>query len=304
MSSRATPRGIVILFLARAKGKEEFVEMGDYRAIDVLASGQVATITILASVKKGADQSPPDTHAELASAFTKLRDDNSIRVIVLTGTDGRFHVPPSKEIYMDKKRSARMNEPGVAWRTFMGIIRCHQAMAEIEKPIIAKVNGDAIGFGQSLVFASDIIVASEGAKFMDHHMGGVFSASYSGVMKEGGHEFSSVPGDGGAALIPLYMSPAKAKEYLMLAKPYSAVELAELGIINYAVPADELDSKVNDIVNRLLQRGAYALAWAKRVANRRVVEQLNMSLDAGVAYEMVTWLQREKLGWVEKKTLE
>lgn len=101
------------------------------------------------------------------------------------------------------------------------------------------------------------------------------------------------------ALIPLYMSPCKAKEYLMLSQPYTGAELAQLGIINYAVPATELDAKVDDLVQRLLKRGAYALARTKRLVNRRVVSQLNLTLDAGVAYEMVTQLQPldiQKLG--------
>ncbi len=268
--------------------------MQDYKTIVITKKDQVATITM-------PGRKP---HWELGSAFSELREDNSVRVIVITGSEGKFHVPPTKKAYLDVGDRSNFNDPAEGWKTFTGIIRCHQTMAEIEKPIVAKVNGDAIGFGQSLAFNSDIIVAREDAQFMDHHMGGIFTAGYGGAKEQGGHEFSSVPGDGGAALVPLYMTPAKAKEYLMLAKPYSAAELARLGIINYAVPAAELDAKVDDIVARLLQRGAYALAWAKRVANRKVVEQLNMTLDAGAAYEMVTWLQREKLGWKEKKTLD
>ena len=68
-------------------------------------------------------------------------------------------------------------------------------------------------------------------------------------------------------------------------------ELARLGLINYAVPAAELDAKVDDIVQRLLQKSAYALARTKRLLNRRVVDQLNLTLDASVGYEMVNWLQ-------------
>jgi hypothetical protein len=61
---------------------------------------------------------------------------------------------------------------------------------------------------------------------------------------------------------------------------------------------------VDDIVARLLKRSAYALAWTKRIANRHVVEQLNRTLDAGAAYEMVNFLQIEKLGWQDKKSLD
>jgi len=276
--------------------------MYEYDAIDISVNNQVATIMILTSPKKPVDR--PLVHPELASAFSRLREDNSVRVIVLTGDEDRFQIAPPRDFFDNNEIGARFNEPDIAWASFSGIIRVHQNMVEIEKPIVAKINGDAIGFGSSLAFASDIIIAKEDARFMDHHMGGVFSANYAGITKEGGHDWATVPGDGGAALVPMYMTPAKAKEYLMLAKTYTAAELARLGIINYAVPAEELDTKVEEIVGSLLQRSAYALAWAKRVANRRVAQHLNLTLDAGVAYEMVTWLQREKLGWKDKKTLD
>jgi hypothetical protein len=74
-------------------------------------------------------------------------------------------------------------------------------------------------------------------------------------------------------------------------------------VINYAVPAAQLDATVDDIVTRLLKRSAYALAFAKRVANRRVVHHLNMTLDAAAAYEQVNMLQLEKWGWKENRSL-
>lgn len=286
--------------------------MKTYRTIAVTKSNQVATITMLfgQAVEQEfgspslAKSSPAFIHPELASVLTELREDDSVRVIVLTGSDGQFKVPAPKELYEKGGRVSHLADPTRAWQIFSAIIRCHQTMAEMEKPVVAKVNGDAIAFGSSIAFASDIIVAREDAKFMDHHMGGVFTSNYRGKTLQGGHEFSSVPGDGGLAMMPLFMTPCKAKEYLMLAQPYEARELARLGIINHAVPAAELDEKVDDIVKRLLARGAYALAWTKRVVNRRVVEHLNMVLDAGVAYEMVSFLQLEKLGAREKKTLD
>ena len=61
---------------------------------------------------------------------------------------------------------------------------------------------------------------------------------------------------------------------------------------------------VDDIVGRLLKRSAYALAWTKRVANRPVVQQLNLVLDAAAAYEMVNFLQTQRPGWEDKRTLQ
>ena len=146
-----------------------------------------------------------------------------------------------------REEPADRPRPGLA--QLSAIIRCHQTLAEMEKPVVGKINGDAVGFGQSMAFACDIIVAREDAVFMDHHMGGVReTVDESGNVRQMGHEFSNVPGDGGLALIPLLMPLPRAKEYLMLAEPYKATDLAELGIINHAVPAAELDAKVDDIV--------------------------------------------------------
>lgn len=273
----------------------------EYQTIVIERSDQVARLVLKRRPSLPPGQPPPNRHWELANAFDELRADSSIRIIVLTGTDTTFSVPPHS---VERDRTATSEErgseypvdPARTWHNMTGVIRTHQVMAEIEKPIVARVNGDAIGFGQSLVFGSDLIVAVEDAVIADHHLG-------MGEIEQGGHLFGTVPGDGGMSLAPLYMTPARAKEYLMLGRAYRARELAALGIINYAVPFAELDATVNGLVERLLKRPAYALAWTKRVANRRVVDHLNMTLDAGAGYEMTAFLQLEKQGWIDKRDL-
>ncbi len=269
-----------------------------YKTVTVTRKGQVATITMLTQDKVPEGSPVP---WELASILNDLREDIDIRVIVLTGSEGQFKVPRPKQTY-ERTVSKPSEILTKDWYGTTGILRCLMAMADIEKPIVAKVNGDAVGLGQSLAFGSDFIIAREDAQFLDHHMGGTFFANYNGEMKESGHDFSIVPGDGGAALIPLFMTPCKAKEYLMLAEPIGALELARMGIINYAVPAEELDAKVDDFVNKLLQKGAYALAWTKRVVNKHVMQQLILTMDAAIAYERINFLLLEKMGGVEKKT--
>lgn len=262
-----------------------------YRSLTLTVADQVATIVLDHSAQMRASGEPKfSSHWELANVLSDLRADNSVRVIVITGSEGVFHINHPHDANWRKEHVGDVSQ---RWMTFTGLVRWHQTMAEIEKPIVAKVNGDAIGMGQSLVFACDLIVAKEDAKFMDDHM----------THPDDG-PFSLVPGDGGASLIPLFMSPVKAKEYLMLSKSYTAADLARMGVINSAVPGDQLDATVDDLVRRLLERGAYALAWTKRVVNRRVVEQLNLTLDAGAAYEMVNFLHLEKAGWEEKKRLD
>ena len=73
-------------------------------------------------------------------------------------------------------------------------------------------------------------------------------------------------------------------------------------MINYAVPREELDAKVDELVNALLRRSAYALAWTKRTANRLVAQAVNTTIDASVAYEMINFLQLARVGH-DPKTL-
>ncbi|MBM3679568.1 MAG: enoyl-CoA hydratase/isomerase family protein, partial [Actinobacteria bacterium] len=251
----------------------------------VAIDGPVATIAIVppTRVTGGAD-----LHWELGGVFSDLREDLDVRVVVLTGTGDEFYVLAPNAFYEEPANWAKRADPEGAWRTFTGILRVHQLMAEIEKPIVAMVNGDAEAFGSSLVFASDLIVAAEDARVVDIHL----------AMDEqpNGPGFGLVAGDGGASLVPLFTSPARAKEFLMLSEPWTGADLAARGIINRAVPHADLEQPVDELVARLLERSAYALAWTKRVVNRRVVDALNSTLDAGVAYEMVNFLQLARLG--------
>lgn len=235
-----------------------------------------------------AGKMPVDVHWELFEFFNGLRTDNSVRVVVLEGErEGTFFTP--EPMPGDPKEAlGHLDMPSSdVWKTATAIVRMHEAMAELDRPIIAKVNGDAIGLGASIVFAADLIVAREDARICDNHLGMAEVEPYL-------LQYGALPGDGGAALVPLFMSPARAKEFLMLAREDFASDLARMGVINYAVPAAELDALVGNLVERLLKRPAYALAWTKRVANKHVVDQLHRTLDAGIAYELVNMYQLVK----------
>jgi enoyl-CoA hydratase/carnithine racemase len=258
-------------------------------------AGPVATVTIIPP--RNLVGGTADLHWELGEVFSHLRGDTSVRVVVLTGEDGEFYCPMQPEFYDNPDLRAYVSDPPKSFKTFTGIVRTHQEMAEIEKPIVGKINGNAVGFGSSLLFACDLIVAAEDVQVIDIHLG-------MGEVPEGGPGFGIVTGDGGSSLVPLFFTPAKAKEFLFLAQRYSARELADMNVINYAVPADQLDAKVDELVQALLRRSAFALAWTKRTCNRGLVDHLNMTLDAAAAYEMVNFLQLERLGGKDPMSLE
>jgi enoyl-CoA hydratase/carnithine racemase len=268
----------------------------DFRSLKISIDGQVATIR-LRPISEGFKENPPaDPHVELPTALEQMRTDNSIRVIVITGeNDGEFLCAGSPDYYRSDRAADRLADPYGQWNVALGVLRMVQVMTEIEKPVIAKVNGDAIGFGQSIVFASDFILAREDAFISDVHLGMAEVTRSTGDTV--GLPFGTVPGDGAGALIPLFMNPTQAKEYMMLSVTHTAAELAEMRIINRAVPLEELDATVADFANRLLKRSAFALAWTKRILNRNVANQLNLALDASTAYEQINLIQIQRLGF-------
>lgn len=211
--------------------------------------------------------------------MSSLRFDNDVRVVVITGNQDGFFLPPKDS------PKASGHTPGLDWDLTQGMQRTYQSILEMEKPVIAKVNGNAIGFGSSLVFACDLIVASEDAVFCDHHLG-------MGKTLQGGRgDFGCVPGDGGTVFVPLHMPPCKAKEYLWLSTELTGAELARQGIINAAVPGSELHAKVDAIVAALLERTPHSLALAKRALNKTYVDQFNKVYDLAWSYELLNFYQ-------------
>jgi enoyl-CoA hydratase/carnithine racemase len=201
--------------------------MPAFNTITVTRDGQIATVTIQSKDRKALT----GPHIEIGAAMAELRYDNGVRVVIVTGTDDAFFLPPKGS------PKASGHTPGHDWDLTQGMHRTYQSIIEMEKPVIAKVNGNAIGFGSSLAFACDLIVASEDAIFCDHHLA-------MGKSLQGGRtDFGTVPGDGGTVFVPLHMSPCLAKEYLWLAKEKQDLAAAR---INAAVPAADLDATVDE----------------------------------------------------------
>jgi enoyl-CoA hydratase len=259
--------------------------MADYNLLDIKRSGQIATIELkrierhlrekAGAGKRGGAQRA----AEVGRALNELRDDNGVRVIVITGKDDVFTIPPSSY--------SHHGDPGNDWDILSGVTRAVEALCTIDKPVIAKVNGHAVGFGANLVLGCDFIVAREDAVIADHHMS-AGELEIDGA-RVGSAEHCMVTGDGGAVFAPLKMPIAIAKEYLMLARPFTAKELAAIGVVNYAVPAHELDAKTDEIAQRLLKRNAYALALTKRVLNKQALASFNLVHDAALGYEFLNF---------------
>jgi len=150
------------------------------------------------------------------------------------------------------------------------------ALLDFPKPLIAKVNGHAMGLGATTALYCDVIFAAEHAKIADPHVKVGLSA-----------------GDGGAIIWPQLIGYVRARELLMTGEYIDAKRAVELGLINYALPAEELDAAVDAFVAKL-QTGAYrAICATKKTVNLGLKQLASAVMDASIAYEHLTLASRD-----------
>ena len=161
-------------------------------------------------------------------------------------------------------------------------------MLDLEKPIVCRLNGAAAGLGASIALLCDVIVANNAALIGDPHV-----------------KVGLVAGDGGAVIWPQLIGFARAKEFLMTGEMLPAARAAEIGLINYAVPADQLDSKVAEVVGKILANPRWAVRWTKTATNIPLKMLANQICDAALAYETLANLTTDRreavAAFVEKR---
>lgn len=273
------------------------------RGVEVERRGPVGWVLIndyQATVEAGAED--PDVigvHEGIGLALDELRWDQSVRVVVLTGkNDGEFYRFSRRSHWDNPEFRDRLNplkasspappsEPEVRRRP-----DAHEMLMLIEKPVIARVNGDAIGFGSSLLWGCDFIVGREDARIAWGHTGMGQVVDSNGEAR--GFPWAMTPSYGMASL--LYMPPSKLKEFMILSKVYTARELADMNAFNAAVPADELDAVVDGWVEALLQRPPAVVARTKKLCNKPIMAVYTATEDLSGAYTVLDLYQQAQAG--------
>jgi enoyl-CoA hydratase/carnithine racemase len=250
-----------------------------------------------------------EVHEAMSIGLEELRFDQSVRVIVVTGSaDDVFYVAPSAAHYENPVYRNRLQ--GIISPELRAEMRPAEARAQYrrtgdyveqllhcEKPVIARVNGDCIGAGQSVMWGCDMIVAREDAVIADVHTGIGEVIDSAGVRRS--FPFAISPGDGAMAFAQHNFSSYRYKEYQFLSQPLTARELADMHVINYAVPAAELDDKVDDLVRRLLARPQAVLAHIRKLLQKPIIEQANLQYDLSWAYEHLDFVNHGLMGHFE-----
>ena len=203
-------------------------------------------------------------HEEMARVFFDAADDPDSDVIVLTGAGRAFSAGGDFE-WLDRQakgdRVPFVNEAKTMRRVVMGILDC-------PKPVIAKVNGDAMGFGASVALLCDIVIAAEHARFADPHV-----------------KLGLVAGDGGALIWPQLIGFGKAKHYLLTGDAIGAIDAERCNLISFAVPAETIDEYVAAYAQKLARGAQTAIRYTKSVTNIALRQLFSSVFEAGVAYE-------------------
>lgn len=211
-------------------------------------------------------------HRELARVFLDAQDDAESDLVILTGTGRAFCAGGDTGWFRQQ-----IEDP----RTFRAIApeakRIITSLLDLEKPLLCRLNGAAAGLGATIALMSDVIIAADSAVIGDPHI-----------------KVGLVAGDGGALIWPQLIGFARAKELLLTGDLLPAAEAARMGLINHAVPAEQLDAKVDEVAGKILGNPRWAVRWTKTVVNIPLRELAARLADPAIAYEILTNLTEDR----------
>lgn len=240
------------------------MQFDSYKHILLERRGTVLTATLNRPESRNAIN--PALDLELVRLFWEVDQDKESNVLVLTGAGKSFSAGGDIPDMLSGIDNIENFEVG-----YKNGKRILQNMLDCEKPIICRMNGDAVGLGATLALFCDIVIAADTARIADPHV-----------------KVGLVAGDGGAVIWPQLIGYARAKQYLLSGDFLSAPDAQQAGLINFAVPANELDAKVDEWADKLANGASKAIRWTKSVLNIGLKQMLVSMVDAGFALETVS----------------
>ena len=211
------------------------------------------------------------TSRDLGRVFHDAAADDAVRAIVLTGAGSVFCAGGDIVAMQDK-----IDDPAKFYAGIINSRRLVFSMLDCAKPIVCRVNGDAIGLGATLALLCDIVVAGEGVKIGDPHV-----------------RMGLVAGDGGALLWPQFIGYARARQYLLSGDLLTGREAERIGLINFAAPLAEVDAIVEHWADRLARGASQSIAGTKALINLPLRQAAQAMLDMGMAYEGLSNISRD-----------
>jgi enoyl-CoA hydratase/carnithine racemase len=200
--------------------------------------------------------------AELAERLEEAARDPAVRAVVLTGAGTAFSAGGDLGFLQELPSMPPARAAQVVYGTFQ---RLPRAIRGMDKPVVAAVNGPAVGAGCEIAVACDLRIASERARFGEVWIG-----------------LGCVPALGGMYLLPRLVGLGKATELVMTGEIIDAAEALRIGLVNRVVAPADLAEAAATLARRLARGPARALAVAKAALNRGLDSSLWAELDATV----------------------
>ncbi|MEN3977141.1 enoyl-CoA hydratase-related protein [Emcibacter sp. SYSU 3D8] len=251
-----------------------------YRHIAASRRGRILTLTL--------DNPPLNAvnralHDELSHIFHDVARDDGSDVIVLTGAGKAFSAGADLE---EMKRATE--DPALRSTLMSRAPHIVHALLALDKPVIARLNGHAMGLGATLALLCDVVIAADIARIADPHVGIGLSA-----------------GDGGALIWPHLIGYARARHHLLSGEALSATEAAAIGLIHKAVPPTALDAAVDSYADRLASGAILAIRATKRSINMALCREAIASTEAHIGLEALTMASNDHreavLAFLEKR---
>jgi enoyl-CoA hydratase len=224
-----------------------------YENISVQKRNKVAVVVVNRPEKMNALNIP--TREEILRAFEELRNDEDVRAVVITGAGEKAFIAGA-DISEFAGKSAQQQ------RAVMRACRAFDSVEDFPKPVIAMINGFALGGGCELAMACDIRIASSRAKFGQPEI-----------------KLGIIPGGGGTQRLPRLIGEGKAMELILTGDMIDAEEALKMGLVNCVVPPDQLEAKTMEIANRIAEMSPIALSMAKMAVKSAARLDLRAGLD-------------------------
>ncbi len=206
-------------------------------------------------------------HNAMSRIWDDIDDDPEVDLIIITGAGDRAFSAGGDPAHMQRM----VAEPELWRQTSREARRMIRRILGCDKPVIARINGHAIGLGASIALCADITVIVEDARFGDPHVA-----------------IGLVAGDGGALLWPQLVGWPLAKELLLTGELLTGKQAAEIGVINHAVPRDQLDDKVMEIAQKILKNAPIAVRLTKNAMNLALRQIALPTMELSLSNELIS----------------
>lgn len=258
--------------------------MPDFKAIQYRIENDVAWVTMNRPEQRNAVNA--EMREELIAVFTDARTNAGIRALVLTATGKGFCTGAD----LSGPRGQGPTGPGAGREVMKGSSqRLIRALWELEKPVVAAVNGVAAGLGSHLAFASDFVIAASDARFIE-------------VFVRRGIAVDAA----GAFLLPRLIGLQKAKELVFFGDDLSVEDALRVGLVSKVVPADQLEAVAREWAERLAKGPTFAIGMSKRLLNRSLESSFETALEEeAMAQSIVTQSEDTREGmmaFMERRT--